>query len=105
MSGLDGQGWPTPPADGECDCAATGPGEGCPACEMKYKTWECKIVVPMDAKLPEGFDSPPRWAAMGAVARAGVPVLACFSGWGGELTATQQECVDKDIARRSNAEA
>jgi len=33
-----------------------------------------------------------------------VPVLACFSGWGGEMTATQQECVDKDIARRSNAQ-
>jgi hypothetical protein len=27
MSGLDGQGWPTPPKDGKCDCAATGPDE------------------------------------------------------------------------------
>jgi hypothetical protein len=60
---------------------------------MKYKTWECKIVVPMDATLPEGFDSPPRQAAMDAVARAGVPVLACFSGWGGTLTDTEVEVV------------
>jgi hypothetical protein len=27
MSGLDGQGWPTLPADGKCECAATGPDE------------------------------------------------------------------------------
>jgi hypothetical protein len=71
---------------------------------MKYKTWECKIVVPMDATLPEGCDLPPRRAAMDAVARAGVPVLACFSGWGGKLTGTQEEVVDEDMARRSNAE-
>ena len=69
---------------------------------MKYKTWECKIVVPMDTKLPQGFDSPPRRAAMDAVGRAGVPVLACFSGWGGDLTPAQEEVVDEDIARRSN---
>ena len=64
---------------------------------MRYKTWECKIVVPMDAQLPRGFDFPPRRAAMDAVARAGVQVLACFSGWNGELTATQQKCVDEYI--------
>jgi len=57
---------------------------------MKYKTWECKIVVPLDVQLPYGFDSPPRRAAIDAVTRAGVPVLACFSGWGGELTATPE---------------
>jgi hypothetical protein len=69
---------------------------------MKYKIWDCKIVVPMDAQLPEGFDSPPRRAAMDAVERAGIPVLACFSGWAGNLTPTQEVVVDGDMARRSN---
>jgi hypothetical protein len=70
---------------------------------MKYKTWECKIVVPIDAVLPEEFDLPPRRAAMEAVERAGVPVLTCFSGWNGKLTAAQEECVDEDVARRSDS--
>jgi hypothetical protein len=61
---------------------------------MKYKTWECKIVVPMDAQLPEGFNSPPRRAAIDAVTQARVPVLACFSGWGGKLTPTEKKIVD-----------
>ena len=58
---------------------------------MKYQVWECKIVVPINARLPMGFDSPPRTAAIEAVESAGVEVLACFSGWGGTLTETQAE--------------
>jgi hypothetical protein len=37
---------------------------------------------------------------MEAVERAGVPVLTCFSGWNGKLTAAQEECVDWDVARQ-----
>lgn len=70
---------------------------------MKFKVWDCKIVVPEDAALPEGFDAPPMSAAMRAVSAAGVPVLACFSGWAGKLTPVQQGFVEEDILRRSNA--
>ena len=69
---------------------------------MKYKTWGCKIVVPMDAQLPDGFDLPPRRAAIEAVERNGIPVLNCFSGWAEKLTPTQEQIVDENIARRSN---
>lgn len=60
----------------------------------RYRTWECRIVVPADAPMPPGFDGPPRMAAIDAVEAAGIPVLACFSGWGGELTPLQREIVD-----------
>ena len=63
----------------------------------KYKVWECKIVVPVDAELPDGFDSPPRSAAIDAVIQSGIPVLTCFSGWGGSLTETQEAIVDRDF--------
>ena len=69
---------------------------------MRFKVWDCKIVVPEDAALPEGFDAPPRSAAMRAVAAVGVPVLACFSGWGGKLTPVEKGIVEEDILRRSN---
>ncbi len=61
----------------------------------KDKVWECKIVVPGDATLPEGFDLPPRSAAQRAVEDTGVKTVAVFSGWGGKLTDTQLEFVDK----------
>jgi len=51
-----------------------------------FKVWDCKIVVPAGTQLPEGFDWPPRRAAVEAVRAAGIPVLACLSGWGGQLT-------------------
>jgi len=35
-----------------------------PALVKRYQVWECKIVVPDDAELPDGFDWPPRRAAM-----------------------------------------
>lgn len=55
------------------------------------KVWECKIIVPADAELPNGFDWPPRSAAIEAVENAGIPVLGCASGWGGSLTKGEQE--------------
>ena len=63
---------------------------------MDYKIWECKIVVPFAIELPEGFDSPPRRAAIEAVEEEGFPVIACFSGWGGKLTKIEKEIADKD---------
>ncbi len=59
----------------------------------KYKVWVCKIVVSGDAKLPDGFDGPPRLAAIQAVESAGIVVWDCFSGWGGILTETQEKLV------------
>ena len=63
--------------------------------KKNYKVWDCKIVVPIDAELPNGFDSPPRTAAVEAVEKAGITVLSCFSGWGGTLTEIEAEIVDE----------
>jgi hypothetical protein len=54
--------------------------------KKRLKVWECKIVVPSDAVLPNGFDALPRRAAMRAVTDAGIPIISCFSGWGARLT-------------------
>ena len=62
---------------------------------MKYRVWECKIVVPADSPLPFAFDLPPRDAAQKAVEASGVPVLACFSGWGGQLSATELQFMEE----------
>ena len=68
----------------------------------KYQVWACKIVVRGDVALPDGFDAPPRRAAMDAVERAGIDVVDCYSGWGGELTPAQEKLTDETVARRSN---
>jgi len=60
-----------------------------------YKVWDCKIVVPIDTEMPDGFDNPPRRAAVKAVEAIGIKVVACFSGWGGELTKTELKIVEK----------
>jgi len=70
---------------------------------MKYQIWECKIVVPEDAVFPEGFDFPPRHAAMQAVEDAGITVIDCFSGWGSCLTDTEKEIVDYNVQRRCSS--
>jgi len=56
-----------------------------PIDHSEFRVWDCKIVVPASAKLPNGFDLPPRRAAIEAVESYGIPVLTCFSGWGGQL--------------------
>ena len=66
---------------------------------VQYKVWNCKIIVPANAKLPSGFDSPPRSAARDAVLNADIEVITIFSGWGGKLTAIEREMVEKDDAR------
>ncbi len=62
----------------------------------KYKVWKCKIIVPIDTKLPKGFDLPPRQAAMEAIEEVGIEIFACFSGWGGSLSKAELEVLDKE---------
>lgn len=61
---------------------------------MSYKVWECHLVISKNKKLPDGFNTPPRRAAIEAVEKAGIEVLACFSGWGGSLTKTEREVME-----------
>lgn len=70
-----------------------------------YRVWTCKIVVKADAALPDGFDSPPRRAAIDAVANVvGDAYLACFSGWGGTLTSSEREVMVESQPRGGSAE-
>lgn len=64
----------------------------------KVKVWECKIIVPEDAELPQGFDNPPRSAAIAAVGEAGIEVLGCSSGWGGHLTKGEREAFESQLS-------
>ncbi len=64
---------------------------------ISFRVWSCKIVVPNDAKLPDGFDSIPRLAAISSVEQEGIEVLNCFSGWGGTLTETESEIVERGM--------
>ena len=61
----------------------------------KYQVWECKIVVPIDSNLPDGFDQPPREASIEAIEDAGIRVISCFSGWGGELDDIEIQVLEK----------
>jgi hypothetical protein len=49
---------------------------------MGYKVWECRIYVDESAKLPYGFDLPPRMGAIEVIENEGIEVKYCFSGWG-----------------------
>ena len=71
----------------------------------KYKVWDCKIVIPIEAKVPDGFDAPPRTAAINAVVGAGINVCACFSGWAGTLTQTELKIVSEQESPDYPAEA
>lgn len=63
----------------------------------KIKVWECKIIVPEDSPQPPGFDLPLRTAAISAVEKEGIEVLSCFSGWGGQLTKSEQEVFEAQL--------
>jgi hypothetical protein len=65
-----------------------------------WEVWECKIVVPYGAKLPYGFDAVPRIAAINAIEKHKIPIIACFSGWGGTLTKSQTSVL-KEYAERA----
>jgi hypothetical protein len=68
----------------------------------EYKVWECKIVVSTEAHLPEGFDWPPRRAAISSVEAEGIQIITCFSGWGGSLTDSELDFVIMDSHRKEN---
>lgn len=59
-----------------------------------YKVWTAKIVVPADAELPDGFDFPPRRAAVHAIEGRGIQVVAAFTGWGGTLTEDELRVIE-----------
>ena len=65
----------------------------------RFRVWECKIVVAGDTEIPDEFDHPPRYAAISAIGAHDIEVLSCFSGWGGTLTETQLEIVEKNCRR------
>ena len=62
---------------------------------MKYQVWTCKIIVPINAKLPWGFDAPPRQAAIEAIENADIEVISCFSGWGGEVDEAEKTIIEE----------
>ncbi len=64
----------------------------------KFRVWDCKIVVPIDVEIPDGFDWPPRCGAISAVEANNIKVLGCFSGWGGTLTETEIEVIERNIS-------
>lgn len=61
----------------------------------KYKIWECKIIVSDEIDLPDGFDFPPRSAAIKVIENAGFEVISCFSGWGSKLNRSERNCLKK----------
>ena len=64
----------------------------------KYKIWECKIVISADSEFPKeinGFDSVPRCSAIESIEKYNIPVLGCFSGWGGKLTKIEKEIIEE----------
>lgn len=59
--------------------------------------WECKIGETSHADLLPGADLPMRAAVERAYEElTGVKPRFLFSGWGGDLTPTEQACVDED---------
>ncbi len=60
----------------------------------EIRVWTCKIVS--RSPIPNGFDGPPRSAAVQACEDAGVVVDECFSGWGGSLTDSQREVMEEN---------
>jgi hypothetical protein len=68
---------------------------------MSYRVWYCKLVVNDDKPFPEGFDAPPRRAAITAVEQRGIEVVDCFSGWGASLTKDQKGIVDRTMKQKA----
>jgi len=65
------------------------------------KIWECKVVLPDDADLPEGADFPMRLAVRAAcLEMTGKVPTDIFSGWCGHLTEIESELVGASDPRR-----
>lgn len=60
------------------------------------KVWQCRIMVADDVELPNGFDLPPRRAAIEAIEKEGIEVIACFSSWGNKETALEKAIIYND---------
>ena len=60
----------------------TAPAQGVDVQRMvRQRYWVC-IIGPVDkGRLPNGFDSLPRIAAIEAIEKAGIEVKDCWSGW------------------------
>lgn len=61
---------------------------------MKYLVWDCKLIIPADSIVPDGFNNVPRRAAIDAVEALGIAVKGCFSGWGGKLTEIEESIIE-----------
>lgn len=66
----------------------------------RYVAWQCKIIVGLDEneQLPDGFDWPPRHAAIAAVEKF-TEVLLCFSGWNAPLKKEEIEWIQQQEKR------
>jgi len=64
--------------------------------KAKFNVWTCKIVT-LDVDLPNGFDSPPRSAAMKAIESAGIEIIGCSSGWGGHLSKDELKALKEKV--------
>ena len=66
----------------------------------KYRVWQCRIYVDAEQydQTPDGFDLPPRRAAVETVEKH-IPVVACFSGWGAEPQQDEVDVIEKDEDR------
>lgn len=63
---------------------------------IKYKVWNCKLVVP-DKEFPHpGFDLPPRQALQKVMDQHGIEVVALFSGWDGTLSENELSCIESE---------
>ena len=69
--------------------------------EHVMRVWQCRIVVDDDQELPDGFDFPPRRAAINAVLEHGVEVVSCFSGWGNQTTLEEEYVIERKRDRTS----
>lgn len=65
--------------------------------DIRYRVWECRVIVPADAPLPDGFDAPPRRAVIDAITSRGIDILRCASGWGHTPTDDELGVLDKEI--------
>lgn len=66
---------------------------------MKYDVWHCKLVLLRPNDEEQLTDSYPRRVVIDVCCDVwgGDAVVSCFSGWGGKLSAKQEEIVDRNI--------
>ena len=60
-----------------------------------YKVWECRLVVPENTVLPDGFDLPLRVAVVRVLEIYDMDIVALFSGWGYEVTDVERRVIER----------